>query len=325
MNHEAYVRFVDAHAECIGRNDHPRLAADPVLLFEAAGQVTHATVVAVGFDPVFLQEFGDGLGLFPRADINDPATRYVVHDTQQVFALVFGAAYHVGEIRPRKAHLFEVRLAKAQVLHDVGRHFRRRRSSQREDRRFGLQVAQPRDLQVGGPEVVPPLRNAVRLVHGDQRNFHLREAHPKQFAVDPFGGDIEKLHVAVNAVVEDAVDLLPPASSMDRLGQDPAAAQPVDLVFHQRNERRDNDAYSFGRKRRYLVDDRLAAAGGHQHERVTPRGDRFDCLELQRSERVVSPVFFQDCGVVARKRRMWHSPVVWANAIWLEYPRFGRS
>ncbi len=32
MDHQPHVRFVDAHAECIGGRDHAQLAADEALL-----------------------------------------------------------------------------------------------------------------------------------------------------------------------------------------------------------------------------------------------------------------------------------------------------
>ena len=47
-----------------------------------------------------------------------------------------------------------------------------------------------------------------------------------------------------------------------------ALAQAVDLVFHQRDQRRDDDVRSLGQFSGNLVAERFAAAGGHDHERV---------------------------------------------------------
>ena len=55
---------------------------------------------------------------------------------------------------------------------------------------------------------------------------------------------------------------------VEERGPDPERGERVDLVLHQRDQRRDDDAGAGADQCRDLVAQRLAAAGRHQHERV---------------------------------------------------------
>jgi hypothetical protein len=57
--------------------------------------------------------------------------------------------------------------------------------------------------------------------------------------------------------------------------------QRVDLVLHQRDQRRDHDADARPQQRRDLVAQRLAAAGRHQHQRVAAADHVLDDLGLR--------------------------------------------
>ncbi len=50
----------------------------------------------------------------------------------------------------------------------------------------------------------------------------------------------------------------------------------VHLILHQRDQRRHHDADAVAQQGRNLVAQRLAAAGGHQHQRIAPAGHMLD-------------------------------------------------
>ena len=68
-------------------------------------------------------------------------------------------------------------------------------------------------------------------------------------------------------------------------------AQRVDLVLHQRDQRRDDDADAIAQQRRNLVAQRLAAAGGHQHQRVAAAHHVLDHLGLMPAKRGIAENF----------------------------------
>ena len=183
-----------------------------------------------------------------------------------------------------------MRLGEAQPVHDVLGHAPGRRGRERQHRHAGQLFAQLGDAQVGGAEIVAPLRNAVRLVHGQQRHLHPLHPQAESLGDEPLRSHVEELHVAVDAVVERDVDLPGRQARMHRHGGDPPGAQPVDLILHQGDQRRHDDAQPFARQGRHLVRERFSAAGGHQRERIAPGQDRKDDPLLHGPERVESPV-----------------------------------
>ena len=71
----------------------------------------------------------------------------------------------------------------------------------------------------------------------------------------------------------------------------PSSAQRRDLVLHQRDQRRHDDADAFAQQRRDLVAQRLAAAGRHQHQRVAAADDVLDDLGLLPAKRGIAENF----------------------------------
>ena len=76
----------------------------------------------------------------------------------------------------------------------------------------------------------------------------------------------------------------------------PAALQLLHLVLHQRDQRRDDHRQPVEQQRRDLVAQRLAAAGGHDRQRIAPGQHVLDHLALERAEGVVAEGVFEDGG-----------------------------
>ena len=153
-----------------------------------------------------------------------------------------------------------------ELLGDVADHavVRRRRGRQHRDagRQLGDQRAEP---AVVGPEVVAPVGDAVRLVHHQQacaRREPGEHPVPEVGVVQPLRADQEDVHLAR---VDGGVGGLPVAGvrRVDRDRLHPGAGGGVDLVAHQREQRRDDDR---GTRTR-----RPQQGGGHEvHRRLAP-------------------------------------------------------
>ena len=77
-------------------------------------------------------------------------------------------------------------------------------------------------------------------------------------------------------------------------GRHAVADERVDLVLHQRDQRRDDHRQARAHERRRLEAQRLAAAGRQHDQRIAAGQDRVHRLALERTERGVAPVFFED-------------------------------
>ena len=181
VHDEPHVRAIDAHPEGHGRDDDVGSLAEERILMAAALGVREAGVI----------------GKRGMADLAQPhrkrihfAARRAVHDAR----LAAMAREHVDELlfqrRARQRAINQVgaieradeldRIVEAELRRDVAPHARRR------GRRVGVQadageeLTQPPELAILGPEVVPPLADAVRFVHRDEADVDGRQHRQKR-------------------------------------------------------------------------------------------------------------------------------------------------
>ena len=163
----------------------------------------------------------------------------------------------------------------------------------------GQRRKQRPDPAVIGPEVVAPVGDAVRLIDNDQA-CRLREMRQDVVAesrvVQPLGADEQDVH---GAVTDLGVHLLPlfEVRRVDRARVDTRPRRGIDLVAHQREQRRDDDR-------------RPGAAGAQQrgrdevHRRLSPPGPlHHECPAVLRDEGVDrGPLVVPQPCVLARER-----------------------
>ena len=124
------------------------------------------------------------------------------------------------------------------------------------------------DHAVVGTKVMPPLRDAVSLVNGDERGRTFGEHLGKTGNAQSLRCDEEKVERAGKIVdagltrdgaVEAGVNARDAQVECGELG---------DLVFHERDERRDDERGSAEGDGGKLVAQRLPCPGGHDEEQV---------------------------------------------------------
>ena len=158
------------------------------------------------------------------------------------------------------------------------------------------------ELAVLRAEVVAPVADAVGLVDGEGADVEPLQQAPgtAASAAAPArrraGGSrpatISRFGRRARSSVGDA--------AVQRRGGIAALAQAVDLVLHQRDQRRDDDVGALAPRRRDLVAQRLAAAGRQHDQRVAARQPARIASLLQRPQLVVAPVAAQgleDVGI----------------------------
>ena len=148
--------------------------------------------------------------------------------------------------------------------------------------------------QVVGPEVVSPLGHAVRLVDGEQRDRAAVEQPQRGFGPQPLRRQVEQVELAVHERVLDPAPLVGVLRRVEESRPHAEHGQRVDLILHERDQRRDDHAGALAHQRRDLVAQRLAAAGRHQRDRVPAGADVLDDLLLLPAERAVPEHAVQD-------------------------------
>ena len=143
---------------------------------------------------------------------------------------------------------------------------------------------------------MPPLADAVRLVHGDEADAAARQVADEALAVlggQPFRRHIEQPVTTFADALQDRHPLVGWQRAVEAGRRHAVRGQAVDLILHQRDERRDDQREPWTHQRRGLEAERLAAAGGKHDDRIPVVEDRLHRLALQRPEGAVAPVALQ--------------------------------
>ena len=123
---------------------------------------------------------------------------------------------------------------------------------------------------VVGPEVVAPLRDAVRLVDGDQRQLALGQHLGEAGHAQPLRRDEEKLQRALQIIHAGLAGHAAVKAGVNPRHSQAQRGELGGLVVHQRDQRRDHQRRAAARQRRQLIAERLAGAGGHHQQQVAP-------------------------------------------------------
>ena len=285
-----HVGLVDPHAERVRRDDHRDLATHEPLLGRRSHRAIEPCVVG---EHVLTQRVAqiDGQLLACRA-------RAGVHDRGQGGALGQGRNDPPALVQPRPArHDREAQIrtiesrrhmhgvAQCQAARDVSGHPRGGGRSQR-DRRPGAEPAgRVGERKVIRPKVVAPLRDAMGFVNDEQPDARAPDRIEEARQGEPLWRDVQQSHLAPNRS-SDGVDILRAGSlrvdELDPAGRDPG--QRLDLVVHQRDERRDDERQVVADQRGQLVAERLARARRHHDQRIAVLHRRRDRLGLPGAE-----------------------------------------
>ena len=290
MQHPADVGLVDAHAEGDGgHHDQPVLALEPRLdlpprLGLQPRVIGHRRVSRLG------QRLRQRFGPRPAGAINDPRLpapgRDETHHLLARAVLGLEGQPQVGPVEAaQKGH---GGLAVEQARDDLGPGFHVRRGGEGRQRHVQRALEIP-DAQVVGAEVVTPLADAMRLVHGDGGHARAPQQGQRPARGQPFRRHVEKLQLAPRQGPEHGVGFLVGVAAGQRARRHPRLAQRAHLVAHQGDQRGYDHRHPVPHQRGQLEAQRLAAARGHDRQHVAAPGHGLDDLLLAGAETVEAP------------------------------------
>ena len=156
-------------------------------------------------------------------------------------------------------------------------------------RHAGKQLDQPAQAAIVGPEVVAPLGDAVRLVDGDQAERQLAQPVDHVRLGQALGRDIEQVELSGLGRAPDGRAVVHGDSGVEPRGGDAQLFQRLDLVGHQGDQGRDDQAQAWAQHGGDLIADALAAAGRQDGQDVAPGQDFLDHLRLTPPEVRMAP------------------------------------
>ena len=174
----------------------------------------------------------------------------------------------VAQVRAHHARVDDVERA-SERLPDVARRLRRRRGGHPEQRRFAQRLETAPDEEVVGAEVVAPHAHAVHLVHDDETDADVGQEIDEARLPQALGRRVDEALVSGGHAGESRGRLLRRERGVDeRRGRRDLRRELVDLVLHERDQRREDERRLGAQHRGELVRERLARAGRHERERV---------------------------------------------------------
>ena len=285
MGDPADVRLVDAHPEG-NRRHHDQ----PVFLLKAHFHAPpvfglHPAVIEAGRMARLVQRLRQGFGLGPRGRIDDARLPFAGSGKGQDLlargVLDLKGKPQVGPVEP--AQKGGRGRAIEQARHDLGPGFFVRRGS-KGGKRHVQRAAQLADAQVIGAEVMAPLADAMRLVHGNQPGADAAQHLHRCGRGQPFGRHVQKLDAAVVQALKHGLGLFFGIARGQRPCHDARRPQGPHLIAHQGYQRRDDHRHPVAAQRRKLKAQRLAPPRRHDRQNVPPGQHSLDDLGLTGAE-----------------------------------------
>ena len=166
----------------------------------------------------------------------------------------------------------------------VGEHLRRGGGGQRQHP-FGMALlGKLSEPQVVGPKIVPPFRDAMGFIDGEQRDPRTLNGLAEAFVDEPFRGDVQQPQPARANVVHDGPIFVQRQRRIQPPGGDAPGGERVDLIFHQGDQWRHDERQTRQQQGGNLVAERLAAAGWEYGRRRSPGQQVPDRVLLARLE-----------------------------------------
>ena len=289
VGHEAYVGFVDTHAER-DRGDHDQpLFVEEAVLVGGAGFGRQAGMVWQRREALLAKEGGGFVDLLARQAINDAGVATALgKERHQLLARRFLGHDAVEDVRPVEARQEALCALQVQALNDffAGTHVGG--GGKGNARNMREQFGQLAQLQVFGAEVMAPLRNAVGFVDGEQRDIQVAQEVEHARLHQAFGCQVQHFHFATAQAPGQVALLLGRERGVQGGCGYAQLVKRGDLVVHQRDQRRDHHGQAWAQQARHLETQRLAAASRHQHQGIATIGHAFDDRCLAPSETVVA-------------------------------------
>ena len=247
-------------------------------------------MVEIGCDVLVVQQFGNFLGAAAVAYVYNGTAGHAAQYMQQFGSLVLCFANNISKVVPLEAHAEYILVTEMQTGLDILYHFGGCSGGQCQNGDIRQQFAYLCDFQIGGTEVIPPLRDAVAFVYRNHADVHFPQFGAEYFRIQTFGGDIEELIVAEYTVFKGDDDVLPAHAGVDGKCLDTPLLQILYLVFHQGYQGGNHQAHSFFGKCRDLESNGLAATRRHQSQGILILADAVDDIFLDTPKTVISPI-----------------------------------
>ena len=276
MRHKPDIRTVDPHAKRIRRHRHIGLAIDKSILRIRPRFITETTVIHHQLDLFLFEHLRHRLHSLTGRAINHPRLMFRNQSMETIIFLRFARRMSNAEtqIWPRKTRDKFRRIFQPKSHQNIRPHHWRR--CRRKCRRLRM----PQFLQhlpqskIIGPKIVSPHRETMRFIHRKQRDFDSGQCSHKCRAPKPFRCDINQFIASFLHAPHHLALAVQRERRIDQCRRNSLFSQAINLILHQRDQRRNNDCHPLQQHRRKLKTQRFSPTRRHYRQHIFPIEDR---------------------------------------------------
>ena len=251
MGDEAHVGLVDTHAEGDGGDHHHIFAGDEGGLIGGAHRWLHAGMIGAHGPPAPPQRFGELLRRGAGLGIDDAGTGIGGDEVRQLAGQAIARMDGIADIGPVEAGDDEAVARDAELDEDILARVRVRGGGERQARDIGKFVQQRAQQAIVGAKIMAPFGHAMGFVDGEEGDLRRAQQVAEIFLTGAFGRDIEQIEIAIAQAI---LRFAPVGVHAGQAGG--AQAHRIggaQLVVHQRDQRRHDDAAAVERGGRQLI------------------------------------------------------------------------
>ena len=289
VHHEAHVGFVDPHAERHRRHHYLDIILEEVFLGALTLLERQTGMVGCRLAAVAYQALGHLLHPVAAGAVDDAAVALLTLDVaQQLFCRLELLHQAVADIGSVETGGMDEGILQFEAMQDIAPGRLVGGGGEGHHGHLGEPLLEPAQGRILGAKIMTPLGDAVGLVDGKQAEGLLGQPVHEFVLQQPLGGDIDNLDLAPAHGGKMLDQLLPAQGRVDVGRRHPVGPQGVDLILHQGDEGGDHHPQTGPQQRRDLVAERLAAAGGLEHQAIAARHYLLDDIELTRPELLIA-------------------------------------
>ena len=275
MGHKPDIRTVDPHAEGIRGNDNVRLTVHEGVLGLLPLGVRHAGMVSRDAQAQIGKRLVHLFHLLAGGTINNARLVAFYKIVQPLVLLLVRIARSNPEMQilPGKTAYNGYRIIQMQMLQNIVPHSGRSRGRQ------GCNLWTPHGLnsaaklQIIRTEIMPPLAQAMSLIHGNHVHVHSRQGSHESLVAKAFRSYVHQLVASFLHAGQAFLLLRKTQGTVDHGRGNAFDNKGIHLVLHQGNQRTNHQAHAFPAQSGKLVAQGLAAPGRHYHQNVAALHD----------------------------------------------------
>ncbi|MCY1390931.1 hypothetical protein D9M71_57560 [compost metagenome] len=252
-------------------------------------------MVRQGREALLAEEHRHFIDFLARQAVDDTGiTATFCEERQQLLARLLLGHDTIEDIRPVEARQEALCILQVQAVDNLFASALVGGGGQGNSRHIWKQFCELSQLQVFGAEIMAPLRDAMRLVDGEQGDIQAAQEVEHARLHQTLRRQVQHLDLAVANLHSQVTLLLGAQRGVQGSGSHAQLFEGSDLVVHQGDQWRNHHGQAIAQQGRDLEAQGLAAAGGHQHQGVATIGHALDNGTLTATETVVAEDVLKD-------------------------------